>query len=302
MITGLSILIPTFNRRCLALAEALRKQAEDMEGTAYEIIVADDCSTDEGVRRTNAGVARLPHGRLVELPRNVGRSRIRNLLAREAAYGFLLYLDADVEVARPDFLRAYSRCEGDAVVYGGIALPTDAELAEHNLRYRYETACLPKFTATERQRNPYRGFRTTNFLIRREVMLAHPFDERIVRYGYEDVLFGKSLQKGGIPIRHIDNPVRVDDFEPNGIYLRKTEEALQTLLDWEDEMAGYSNIISAADKLHHSWAGWLAGRLFDLAEPLLRRNLTGNHPSVKLYQTYRLGHYLNLKKHKEKNR
>ena len=52
-----------------------------------------------------------------------------------------------------------------------------------------------------RQQRPYQHFHTCNFVVSRDVMLTHPFDERFRRYGYEDVLFGKQLKQGKLQIR-----------------------------------------------------------------------------------------------------
>ena len=43
-------------------------------------------------------------------------------------------------------------------------------------------------------------------------MMEHSFDENFVQYGYEDVLFGKSLAMDHVAITHIDNPITLDFF------------------------------------------------------------------------------------------
>ena len=59
----------------------------------------------------------------------------------------------------------------------------------------------------KRQKQRYQEFRSTNFMIRRDVFLQNPFDERFTKSGYEDVLFGKHLKHSNAAILHIDNPV-----------------------------------------------------------------------------------------------
>ena len=46
-------------------------------------------------------------------------------------------------------------------------------------------------------------------------MTQYPFDERIRKYGYEDVIFGKTLCREHIAIDHIHNPVTIDEYESN---------------------------------------------------------------------------------------
>ena len=50
---SLSILIPTFNDECHALVSALALQAQAVEGLQWEILVADDGSTDAHVVAAN---------------------------------------------------------------------------------------------------------------------------------------------------------------------------------------------------------------------------------------------------------
>ena len=296
----LSVLIPVFNHVCVPLVEQIVEQARacGLDEGRFEVVVADDASTDRAAKEANRALSRTAGCHLVELEQNIGRAAIRNLLCREARHAFVLYLDSDVLPLRDDFLLSYLREQDEAcrVVYGGVALPASPEMARHNLRYRYETSCLEKFTAERRSQAPYKSFRSTNFMARRDVMEDVPFDERVRRYGHEDVLFGKGLAERGIGVRHTDNPVLVDDFEPNALFLEKTDEGLQTLLRFEGEMSGYSGLVSVSDRLARLHLRGAAAAAFALARPLLRRSLCGRHPSVFLYNLYRIGRYIELHK------
>lgn len=294
MITELSILIPTYNRECTALVQALSTQAKQVESLRYEIIVADDASPLATVKEANRTLRALPHCRVEEVDENAGRCVTRNRLAAWARYAYLLFLDSDVQLPHTDFLQRYLRCAEQKVVYGGVCLLPDEQLMRHNLRYRYEAAFLRTNDVAARQSMPYQNFRTINFLVRRDVMLAHPFDERIRRYGYEDVLFGRSLSAAGIAITHIDNPVAVDDFESNPDFLRKTHEGLQTLLQMRHAMQGYSALTAWSDKAARWHLSGLCLLLYAAARPFIRRNLLGRSPRVSLYQVYRLGEYMRL--------
>ena len=294
VITEISILIPTYNRDCTALVQALSAQAEQVESLRYEIIIADDASPLSAVKEANRTLRSLPYCRVEEAAANAGRCVTRNRLAAWACYAYLLFLDSDVQLPQPDFLLRYLACAEHDVVYGGVCLLPDEPLMRHNLRYRYEAAFLRTNDVAARQSRPYQNFRTTNFLVRRDVMLAHPFDERIRRYGYEDVLFGRSLAAAGIAVKHIDNPVVVDDFESNPDFLRKTHEGLQTLLQMRHVMQGYSELTAWSDKAARWHISGLCLLLYAAARPFIRRNLLGRTPHVLLYQAYRLGEYMRL--------
>lgn len=281
---SLSILIPTYNDRCVALVTALHQQAESL-AVDYEVIVADDGSTDADVVTDNRRVNELPHCRMIESPHNQGRAAIRNLLAQEARHEWLLFIDSDMLVCRPDYLQHYlTACQEADVVDGGVEI---APLQPGNLRSLYEKVSEQQHVVERRRQSPYQDFHTANFMIERELMLQHPFDERFRYYGYEDVLFGKVLQQAGIPITHIDNPLSFEVFEDNEAFVRKTEEGLRTLYTFREELKGYSRLLYTMSRLPQGLLR-LWHRLFGKLE---RENLVGHHPSLLLFKLYKLGYY-----------
>ena len=170
----------------------------------------------------------FPHVRFIRREQNVGRAAIRNFLCNEAQYAWLLFIDGDMVLTHPDYLRQYLNVMLTpslrlTVAYGGLSI---APLQPGNLRSMYEHAAAPEHTLERRQQFPYHDFHTANFLIPRQLMLQHPFDERFRHYGYEDVLFGKQLRQHAIPIHHMDNPLSFERFEPNSAFVSKTEEGL----------------------------------------------------------------------------
>ena len=291
----LSVLIPTYNEVCVGLVERLQKQAQ-LLGISYEIVVADDGSTDERTVSVNAdGIGRLEHCRYIRRGVNAGRAAIRNYLASQSAYEWLLFVDSDMTVRSDDFLRRYMETEGADVVDGGVTIGGDEALLRHNLRYRYEKAAEGEHTAAQRQQRPYHHLHTANLMVRRQVMLDCPFDERFRCYGYEDVLLGKQLARRRVPISHIDNPLGFDTFEDNPHFVAKTEEGLRTLYQFRDELRGYSALLTVADGIHLGLVRAIIVAAFCLVGPLLRRNLCGRHPFVGLFKMYKLGYYLKLK-------
>ena len=285
---NLSILIPTYNDPCATLVEELQRQAAVL-GIAYEIIVGDDGSTDHQVLETNRGIQRLPNCRLLATGRNQGRAAIRNTLAQQAQYDWLLFIDSDMTICRNDYLLSYMKTEGE-VIYGGIVV---GAAIPGNLRSLWEKASEHQHTVEQRRKKPYFDFHTANFLIRRDLMLAHPFDLRYRHYGYEDVAFGKQLQQEAIPIVHIDNPLSFEVFESNADFIKKTEEGLRTLHQFRDELQDYSRMLQFTRR--HAWLLPLFHLLYIWAGPVAQRHLTGHHPTLAVFTLYRLGYFAHLR-------
>lgn len=289
----LSILIPTYNCPCLDLVKSLQGQCASVRSLEWEIIVADDGSTDAASVAANEAINTLPCCRYIIREENVGRAAIRNFLASEAKYEWLLFLDSDVEIRRHDFISQYlNACADYDLVCGRYDLPVPSESLLRNLRYRYERSYISRHSASVRNLHPFQSLSTANFLIRRSIMLAHPFNEVIRRYGYEDVLLGKSLALSHARVLHIDNPVTLRSFDTNADYLSKVEASLITLRDIHDDIHGYSLLLHYADLPFVSSIMKCFYRIF---KPLLHKNLCGNSPSLLLFRFYKIGYYLSLK-------
>lgn len=288
----LSILIPNYNNVCLELVSVLQRQAEPL-GIDYEIIVADDASPQKDTVARNEPINALPHCRYIVKSENTGSAATRNYLARESRYRWLLFLDCDIVIPDDRFLARYIEDEHEGVVNGGICIADDERL-RHNLRYLYEKTAEPEHTAEKRQANRYKEFRSTNFLIDRQVFANCPFDERFTRSGYEDVLFGKTLSQRQVNVWHIANPVMMTEFETNADYVSKIERSLRTLHTFRQELRGYSRILTIADGIHLTAVKALLRLLHRLCGGLIRRNLCGERPCLRLFNIYRMGYFLRI--------
>lgn len=294
MIRELSILIPTRNDVCLQQVETLQRLASNVEGLRYEILVSDDASDNQEVMQQNALINNLENCRLLLQPENSGRAANRNRLAKQAQYDWLVFIDCNVKIPREDFLTRYLEADQPDVVNGGIFAETDKSLARTNLRYQYEKKIEPDHVAEQRQKKPYQSFRTSNFMVRREVILSHPLDESVPGYGYEDVLFGKTLSENGFSIEHIDNPVVITHFESNEQYVAKIEEAMRTLYALRHELVGYSPLLDAVEALKKRHMIPLYQQFFRANAKRIRNNLVGETPSIRWLNLYKLGYYLSL--------
>jgi glycosyltransferase involved in cell wall biosynthesis len=257
--------------------------------------VADDASPLKDATQGNEDINDMPNCQYIIKPTNTGSAATRNFLAAKSRYPWLLFIDCDVEISNPSFLYTYLLYidKDYDVINGGIAV-ADNPLMNSNLRYIYEKRAEADHTAARRQKQRYQEFRSTNFIIRRDVFLQHPFDERFTKSGYEDVLFGKHLKLNGISILHIDNPVTMTEFETNPDYVAKTERNLRTLYQFRSDLRGYSRLLTLVSGIHIPAILWLMRLWHRMFGAIERRNLCGSRPYLLVFKLYRLGYYLKL--------
>lgn len=290
----LSILIPTYNYDCAQLVRDLHGQVEAL-GIDYEIIVMDDASPVLACKERNRSISHLTHCRYVELEANLGRARIRNRLADEARYEWLLFMDSDAEVVSASFVVDYLKHTDADVVCGGLCHADRLPSPEVSLRYAYEKRADRHRAARYRAEQPYERFTPFNFMVRRELFMSIRFDERITEYGHEDTLFGIELGKRGAKVRHIDNPLRHVGLESNEQFLEKTRAALRNLALMEEHMQGHSSLLRLYGllrclSLDRCLARWMTRR-----EHIIVQRLMGEKPRLGLFFLYKLGYFAKLK-------
>lgn len=286
---ALSILIPVYNWNCSQLISDLHAQGNAL-GIPFEIIAADDHSTDTGtLNAVSSTAANLEHCRFIAIEQNIGRSAIRNLLADNASYERLLFMDCDAAVCSPAYLQDYIAIADNAdVICGGLLHPANPPCDGVELRWKYEKKADKKRSAAYRSLTPYARFTPFNFMILRDVFQSIRFSTAFTGYGYEDVLFGMELEKRGISILHIDNPLIHLGIEDNATYMAKTEQAIRNLALHQDNLKGGSTLFlhySRICSLHLAWLLTLSAKA--LIQPV-RRNLLGANPDMKLFPLYKL--------------
>lgn len=283
----LSVLIPTYNLDCYNLVRDLSLQLP----ADAEIIVGDDGSTDLLNLAANEPINSLPRCRLWKAPENLGRARIRNRLAQMAQGEWLLFMDSDAMVTDPQYLQRYLDSRVADVVVGGTRAPERCPSPEVSLRYRYERRYWERATAERRNQRPYESFTAFNFMIRRTVMMETGFDEACSTYGHEDTLLGQTLEAKGKTILHIENPLVHMGLDSNEDFMRKTELALKALLEQTDTLGQSSTLLKAYRKLKVLHLLPLVRLWHALAGTWERKNLTGKHPCLTLFNIYKLGYY-----------
>ncbi len=288
----LSILIPTRDYCCRTLVESLHRQADSL-GIDYEIIVGEDGSSPKGIA-LNAPLAQMPHCHIIVKQTNVGRSKIRNILAQEARGRNIFFIDSDAVVEQGDILKRYSEAlEEHSVVCGGLYHSEHPLTNSCTLRHRYERAADKRRSAKERNKAPYDRFTTFCFAIRRELFLEIRFDESIKNYGYEDTIFGYELRQRGVTIKHIDAPLLHIGLESNKVYLAKVEESLHTLLQLQDKIAP-TTLLRCYTRLKNLHLTGIVLFLWKALRHILRANLLSKHPSLTLLNFYKIGYYCSI--------
>lgn len=289
----LSILIPAYNYNVLPLAEELHRQAAK-EGIDFEIIIADDCSTN--LREIDT--AALPGNILyIRNEKNLGRTLTRKKLAEAAKYSQLLFLDADVMPASTLFIQNYlPYCNDTDVILGGIAYKEADPGHNKVLRYKYGHLREQR-SAVQRSKNPYDSILSANMLLPKPIFLQHnyPFEDNF--YGM-DTYFSHSLYTENIPVVHIDNPVYHMGLENDDVFFKKSLEAIKnrkallTATKGAEDFNALSKYYKTLQRYH--LAG-LAGFSFKITEPLLRKMILKKNPSLFYFDIYRLGYICSLK-------
>ena len=257
----LSVLIPTYNYNAFTLVKELHKQLIQ-SNVLFEIICIDDGSKSE-LNILNQEINKLSCSDFIELKENIGRSAIRNYLSSKASYNWLLFLDADVIPVNENFVSKYlSYCHQSKNVFcGGIKyleLDENKKLLRYKYGIKYEEVALFR-----RKRQPYKFFFTANFLILKEVFHTIQFEEKLKKYGREDLLFSLNLRKNNHKIVHLNNEVYHLGIEDDITFISKTKEAMENIAFLERE-----NLVSSKEGALLKSVHYL--KLFGLSSLMIR--------------------------------
>jgi glycosyltransferase involved in cell wall biosynthesis len=289
----LSVCIPIYNYDVRGLVQDLHHQVEKA-GYPFEILLMDDASEDP-FREKNK-LINWESVRYIQLTENIGRSKIRNRLAEEAKFPYLLFMDCDSAVSSHLYIENYTPFfEPEVICYGGRNYTNTEPQDSTYLRWKYgiERECAP---ASERRKNPNAGFCTNNFLIHKSVFKKVRFNENLAGYGHEDTFFGLELLMQNIHIGHIDNPLIHLGLESASDFLEKTENGIINLFKMENllrekypELLGHSRLMRSKLVLQKFHLLTFAAVLFNRLRRRMKKHLLGTKPSLKIFDLYRLG-------------
>ena len=289
----LSILIPTYNYNITALVNEVHKQSKICK-IEFEILVFDDASTNPEIRKTNTSIDSLENTSYTILESNIGRSAIRNKLAKSAQYNWLMFLDADVMPINNHFVSNYinSLSESESIIYGGILYQEEIPNKIQLLRWVYGKK-REALSVKKRKENRYLSFLTLNFIIRKNVFETVLFNEDIPNLRNEDTLFSYNLRQEKTTINHIENPVYHLGLESSKIFLSKSKESLDALnLFLKEKLIDveYTKILSVKNRLQKFKLDILFSLTFPVSKKLFEQNLLSSKPSLFIFDLYRLSY------------
>lgn len=287
----ISILIPVFNHDVTALVRELGAQLSSLD-TPSEIIVADDHSSDQ-YRQRNRTAGGLPHVQYLELPRNLGRLRIRLHLASLARYHWLLFLDSDSRIISSTFVKDYllSLDDSSGVVTGGrVYEKNPPQDCYYRLHWKYGSL----------RENIFKGktaFHSNNFCIRKEIFDRLSFNAAWKGYGHEDTWMGIQLEQLHVPIKITRNPVLHDGLESSEVFLKKSLNAVDNLpalasACGPSAVARHVRLYRLYLKIKRSGLTQSALSIYRIFHSRIQKNLHSCNPSLRLFDLYRLGHLL----------
>lgn len=290
-----SILIPIYNYNISMLVNEIHKQALEL-GFDFEIIAADDASTNNSIKKVNKEINNLINCSYIQFEQNKGRTYTRSFLAEKAQYDLLLFLDADVIPKEKTFLKNFDIQNTEAdLIFGGISYSTEKPESQYLLRWKYGKSREAK-TVDDRNKMLYLSIISQSILIKKDVFLkANDFFENI--YGV-DVLFCQNLEKMKVKVLHIDNPIIHLGLESNEDFIKKTNKALDSIYQFEKENRipeNYRPIQKAYLSLKNKGALKLFIKIIAFFEKSIYKNLISSSPSLFLFDLYRLYYYSQLK-------
>ncbi len=298
----ISICIPVFNYNITTLVSSLVVMCKHSLDD-FEILVYDDGSLAH-FKEKNRTVSNPYTIIYKELKENIGRSKIRNLLAKDAQFDHLLFLDCDVLPANEDFIANYANeiSSTENVAIGGRTHQEKPD-SHHYFRWLYGTK-REETSAESRRKNPYQSFMTNNFLISKSIFKTIKFNEELKGYGHEDTFFGYELKINNIPITHINNPAVHIGLEEVKHFIVKTEEGLQNLAKIYIEHKSNNKLIQDIKILNfinnNKAITPLFYRKWKMLKAFYLKNILGDKPSLRFFDFYKLGFLINEIKKLEK--
>lgn len=289
----LSILIPVYNYNITSLVEEIHEQITKLN-IAFEIRCYDDGSTNQTIIDANISINNLENTTYLIFKKNIGRSAIRNLLAKEASFEWLLFLDADVFPKNSNFISKYltSIKPTSEIIYGGILYAKEKPYSTHLLRWFYGNQ-REALSSKKRNKNPYISFLTLNFLIKKSMFSSVSFNENIPNLRHEDTLFSYNLKLKNIKVDHIENPTYHLGLEDSELFFKKSMQsvdALYLLLKQGLIPKNYTKITRIFFKLKRFGFHYVLALIYRPFEKYFKENLLSRKPSLFIFDFCRLSY------------
>lgn len=288
----LSILIPIYNHDVRPLVTTLMKQCNKLD-IPFQILCFDDGSQPK-YKNLNKELAFRINVNYTELDENMGRSKIRNWLGKAAYFEYILFLDCDSVVKNRNFIKNYmDRLPVDHVIQGGRAYQPKKPRAKKKILHWIYGTKRESLPAKKRNQSPYLNFHSNNFLIPEALFRENLFDEEVKGYGYEDMLYAFDLERKGIRILHIDNPVIHDGLEMNHVFLSKTKNGLNNLATlYRLKRIRHSRLIDFYERMEYYRLTPLFLKMYKKLEKRIEANILSEKPSMTYFMMWKLNYFI----------
>ena len=294
----LSILVPIYNYNVFPLVSELHKQCLELN-IDFEILCQDDASNSK-LNQENEKVNTLSHCSFVALTQNIAHRANRNALVEKSKYEFLLFIDGDSNIIYSEYIKKYlDNLNGFDIVYGGRLHPQKCPSNHQKLRWKYGKFMEDKF-AIKRQKLPYQSLLFNNTLIKKEIFNKVKFDKMMTKYGHDDTQLSYQLSLLDCNLKHIDNQIENGDIDTNNDYYSKTKESVQNLIALvnDEKIDGQFNRLYRLNRsLKKFHLDSLISKLYLIFEKSIAKNLTGNKPSLLVFNLFKIGYLCSLKQH-----
>ena len=293
---NISILIPCFNWDIYNLVIMLNNLCiEEPRLKKFEILCLEDASTRFF---SNKNISQLKNTQHEILPKNIGRSKIRNLMAQKGQYEWLLFIDSDSKITNPFFIRKYVDCveqhknkinfkqtDLKTIYYGSTIYSDKKPNSKKILHWKYGKNIESKRKNT--------NFSSHHFLIQKKEFQQNntQFDEKIKSYGYEDVFFIIMNQLKPV---YIKNPAHHIGIKTTQQFIHDTESSLKNLMTYskKKEIEERIKITKVSKILSQFQLNHIIIIFFNILRSIIVKNLYSKNPSLLLFQFYKLGFFL----------
>lgn len=307
----LSVLIPAYNTDCSNLIAALYEQSCLLD-VNVEIVVMEDGST-LFVEANSKMCQQLTDKkttvtiRHITLPRNIGRSAIRNRLGKEARHDWLIFMDCDSAIHNTAYLQNYltamlaldsSQHSTDdmpaplckEIICGGrIYMPRSAYPPECSLHHTIGSKREPLLHPDA----AVRPFMSNNFAIRKDFFLTVGFSEEMNGYGHEDTRFGMEVLRRKGNVRYINNPVVHLGLDSNERFLTKYDESIRNLIHLDQTFLSPQEshsirLLHTTHRLQRAGLLPLLKWVSPILLPAIRKQLKSTYPVTFLFDLYKI--------------